>query len=197
MGIRVSFFVGAVDGLETILLDSMSDFKKWYEKLIEEWPDECDLEILESANEILAGGRDVLNVYDQASATKVDKLVDEFVGSFCDYGDGPHILKNAHESCLYLRRYAAYRDHFEIGSPLRRFWDFLLDGRPVFRDPETFPYKPTDGLFSVSFVTADEARVLLLAFLKVMPIEVEVLKIARDALETAYNERLGLIMTIA
>ena len=194
MSIRVMFHLGAKDGLETILLDGMQEFKAWYEKLGAEWPDDYDPAIMESANEVLSSGRNSFVVDDQRAAAKIDKLVDEFIGDFCD---SQLRLKSAHSSCIRYDNYWEYRDHFAIGHPIRSFWEYLLNGRPVSRNPIKFPYRSSDGIFGVSFVTEGEVVALQSAFQEVMPIEPGALSIAREAVDAAYKEELGLIITFA
>ena len=195
MSIRVTFDLGAKDGLESMLLDGMQDFKAWYEKLVAEWPNESDPQIIESANEVLSLGRNAFDVDDQCAAVKIDKLVDEFIGAFCDHGDGQHMLKNAHNSSIRYDNYWRYRDYFAEGSLLKSFWHYLLNGRPVFRNPKQFPYRSSDGISRVAFFTATEVITFRSAFQEAIPFEQGALSIAQEALDVAYKQELGLIIT--
>jgi len=200
MGTTVNFMLGAKDGLESIIIKSMPQFKDWYKRCYEEYPSDFDPGILELSDQILSAGRNVFDVNEPKSAKQVDKLVDLFVGDFCDYGGGRKLLNYVHTNVMKVHHYYKDLEHFDKTSTAFLFWNFILEGRPLSRNEEIYPYKPSGVVLRVSYVTLDEVQKLKhefenmnffgdrnsIAFVS-----------ANEAINNAYEANTGLVMTVA
>jgi len=200
MGTRVEFMLGAKDGLESIILKSMPQFKDWYKRCYEEYPLDFDLEIIDLTDQILSAGRSVLDVKSSKSAQQVDKLVDSFVGDYCDHGGGRKLLNFVQTKVMKVHHYYEQLEHFDKTSTAFLFWNFILKGRPLSRNAEAYPYKPTDEVFRVSYVTLGEIQKLKREFDNMNFFgdrESIAFVSAKDAITKAYEANTGLVMTVA
>jgi len=192
--------LGAKDGLESIIIKAMPEFRDWYIKFYEEYPSHYDVEVINLADRIVSEGSSVFNVDSVECATKIDKLIDAFVGAYCDHGDGRKLLRNTHQPVMKVSHYHDVFDCFQGKSTARSFWNFILKGRPLRRNAEAYPYLPADGVFRVSFASFDEVREIKrefenmnffgdrdsIAFLS-----------AKGAINEAYEADTGLVVTVA
>ena len=121
MGTRVEFMLGAKDGLESIITNAIPEFRDWFIKLYEEYPSDYDVEVINLADRILSEGDSVFDVESVECATEIDKLVDAFVGDYCDHGDGTKLLKNTLHPVMKIHHYHKVLECFEKGSTALSF----------------------------------------------------------------------------
>jgi len=192
--------LGAKDGLESIILKSMPQFKDWYKRCYEEYPSDFDREIIDLTDQIISAGRSVLDVNNSKSAKQVDKLVDSFVGDYCDYGGGRKLLKSVNTNVMKVHHYCEQLENFDKTSTAFLFWNFILEGRPLSRNLETYPYNPSDVILRVSYVTLDEIQKLKHEFEKMNfygDRNSIAFVTAKEAITNAYEASTGLVMTVA
>lgn len=152
------------------------------------------------ADRILSEGDSVFDVEGVECATQIDKLVDAFVGAYCDHGDGKKLLKNTCHPVMKLHHYHKMFECFERDSTALSFWNFILKGRPICRNADIYPYSADDSGFRVSFASFNEVRELnrefenrnffgdrnSIAFVS-----------AKGAINEAYEANTGLVITVA
>lgn len=208
MGTRVEFYFGTEDSLETTLLKNLRAFREWLARAIKDEPDSYGPLALAQADSVLEKGRTALKAKDDTTALYVDKLVEAFVGDFCDHGDGQNLLEIIPLSIVNVSHYYECYKYLEKDTFLEAFWNFILNGRPLARNPNLFPYNSSDGVFYVSFATAEEVQTLHSAITKIsVPGQNDnssffndaslALKIAHEAVDAAYYRGVGLIITVA
>jgi hypothetical protein len=165
MGIRVSFWLGAEDGICSHFLSSPLDqFEKWASDAEAEFPNEIGTGVLDVIRDVRSRGSLAFQTADPVRAVEIDRTLDQFYGCFCEFGPGQERLVYAVPSIVTVRRYHAAADllrRAELGSGTLRLWTFLLEGRPVLRDPEALPYISEDGVFRLGYWTFAECSRLL------------------------------------
>lgn len=200
MGIRVTFELGAKDGLESILLIGMRDYREWLDKQSRLYPMDHDPIVLATADSILDEGRKAFEANCLEKAIEIDNLVNSFLGDYCDNGPGANLLKDISTGVIYVSNYYECVENFEPNSVPAVFWNYILKGRPIARDAEILPYNSNDSGLRVSFVTALEVESLRKTF-KTMNYygdrSASALIIAQNALEKAELEEVGLVITVA
>lgn len=200
MGITVEFHLGAIDGLESIIVDALPEFREWYDEISKEYPSDFDPEMIGLIDHILTTGRSVFDVESAKSARQVDKLVDLFVGNYCDYAAGSKLLKSADNNVMKVHHYYEQLEHFDKTSAAFSFWNFILTGRPLSRNAETYPYQPSDVVFRVSYFTWDEIQKLKREFENMNFFgdrESIAFVSAKGAINNAYDANTGLVITVA
>jgi hypothetical protein len=217
LGVRVSFWIGAPDGLEGLFWGSDPPlFRVWARYVEQEDPEAFSAELMSRLDRILAGGPSALVPTDRHDAEIVDAVFDAFVGFYCDTS-ASSLLRSASDSLVSVEWYRQARGRIEsrCSRQVARCWSYLLDGRPVGRPPAPHPYTPSDVVFRLGYWTAEEVRVVLddlrTAFPAVVrrgeerssggfartPDDEVAIEIAIDATTRALGEETGLITTVA
>jgi len=163
MGISVEFYLGACDGIESILLDNIDRFRSWYQEVATdpESRSAYSITVLNSADRVLQEGRVALQAVDHKSARAIDELVESFVGEYCDWGPGHDLLQSTHSGSLSVETFRSSLESLHVQSNrLLSWWDSIRNGRPVGRDAAQIPYCGSDADFRISFATADEIDAL-------------------------------------
>jgi hypothetical protein len=137
----------------------------------------------------------------------VDRLLDEYYGSFCDREAGEACLESACESMLNVWHYESARCSLRrarVSPEILRLWDYLVAGRAILRDSVELPYVSEDGWFRVGYWTADEVIALDAALRGIEPLPADpdaeraadALGATRAALAGALARRTGLVITV-
>lgn len=207
MSVNTEFWFGCEDGIESRFLDSIGPFRDWYEELATDPGSGYCIDLHETITRIVDSGRRALFPATQQQAGVLDAILDLFLGEYCDGGAGQNLFPPVNQSMLPTRYYESLLAPAQnLGEPhLIEFWNFLLSGRPLARDPVCFPYTPSNGVFRVSFVTAKEATALIEPIRTLDPslgqglseAEISGLHWARDAIEKVTDSGVGLVMTAA
>ena len=200
MGTRVQFWLGALDGLESIILDELPEFRKWYEKALKQYPEDHDPKTLKLVDEALRVGPTIFDVKSKDDAIQIDKLVEAFIGEYCDYGEGCKLLKEADGSMINVRHYYEHLKHLKEEKFVLSFWNFILNGRPLSRNSDIHPYNSEDGIFRVSYVTFEEIKKLKHDFEKLNlfeSLQSAGLMSPIIAINNAYHAKTGMIITVA
>ena len=168
MGIRVEFFLGEP---ARMLVHEASRFLPWYEDYVTDpdsyLPTERDDCVPADSVQIVRGmvdrGESALRAQNSSEAAQIDHIVDTFFCAYCDYGPGRKLRIEAGNTAYHARHYwhisESVCDH---ASPeLAKWWPFLINGRPVGRSADLYPYKPNEKLIRVGFATPDELEALL------------------------------------
>jgi hypothetical protein len=165
MSIRVSFWLGAEDGICSHFLSAPLDqFEEWASDTEAEFPKEVGTEVLDLIRDVRCRGAAALQTTDSVRAAELDRMLDMFYGFFCDFGPGQELLDYASPSIVSVRRYRAATDllrRAELSSETLKLWEFLIGGRPVLRNAEALPYTSEDGVFHLSYWTFAECSHLL------------------------------------
>jgi hypothetical protein len=209
MGIMVSFWLGAEDGIRSHFLSAPLDQfeKNWASEIEAEYPDRFGDWLLGLIRDVRSRGALALQTSDRIRAEQIDQMLAEFYGGFCD-GPGKELLAEASPGMLRVQWYCEAIDllhRAKLSDETLRLWKFLIEGRPVLRDPEALPYTSDDGIFHLSYWTLAECSRLLpeltLAARWDAP-DVDqmcrtALIITIDACARAIEEKVGLIITVA
>jgi hypothetical protein len=212
MGIMVSFWLGAEDGIRSHFLSAPLDqFENWVSEIEAEYPGEFPPGLLDLIRDVRSQGALALQTTDRIRAEQIDRMLDEFYGGFCDYGPGKEFLVEAVSP--WILRVLWYDEAIDLlrraglGSETLRLWKFLIEGRPLLRDPETLPYTwaGEHGAFRLGYWTLAEcSRLLPELTLAARWDASEVDQTCRDALNItihacarAIEEKVGLIITVA
>jgi len=161
MGIRVSFYLGAPDGLEGLFwASSPIHFRNWSLHVEEEAPGTFSPALLRRLDRVVADGPSRLVPADRADAELLDAIFDNFVGLYCD--SQRSLLRYASESTVYVGWYV--QAEAGIGSrcsrQVSRCWSYLLNGRPAGRASTAHPYTPRDPVSRLGYWTAEEVRIV-------------------------------------
>ena len=176
MGIRVEFYQGARDGLESILIEHMPEFRNWSEEQ-KDFPSS----VLHAAERVIEIGGDAFLADSHVAAREIDLLTDYFVCGYCDYGPGRNILGSPCTNMLKIHNYQACLPYIVATHDLElvSWWELMLSGRPIRRNPVPFPY--SGGGIPVSFATAEEIP----RFLRTLE-KIRILKSNEDAREAGW-----------
>ena len=208
MGCYVEFWHGPPDGIASHLVGGpLAEFEAWCDEVIREFPGEIDPRVVELLRRVRTGGVEHLRAKSASEAEVVDRLVDEFYGSYCDRGAGAERLESACESMINVWHYESARPALHragVSPEVLRLWDYLVAGRALLRDPVELPYVSEDEWFCVGYWTADEVIVLdgALRGIEPWPGDAEAewaavaLDAARAALAGALARQSGLIITV-
>jgi hypothetical protein len=161
LGIRVSFYLGAPDGLEGHFWGSgPRQFRDWVRYVEEEHRGTFSPALLCRLDRIVAEDPSSLLPTDRADAEILDEVFDAFVGLYCTSADG--LLRYASESMVYVGWYgqAQARIESQCSRQVSQCWSYLLDGRPMRRPSTAHPYTPRDPVFRLGYWTAEEVRIV-------------------------------------
>ena len=161
----VSFWLGAEDGMLSHFLSALDPFESWASEVDAEYPDELGDGVLNLIRDIQNQGAHVLRATDRDQASKIDRMIDDFYGAFCDYGPGKELVVDTPSSgAVRVQWYGGATDVLRCAgadSETLRLWNFLIEGRPVLRNPEALPYISDGGFFSLDYWTFAECSRLL------------------------------------
>ena len=161
----VSFWLGAENGMLSHFLSALNQFENWASEIEAEDPDEIRDGVLGLIRDVQSQGAPALHATDRIRASKIDRMIDDFYGSFCEYGPGQELLVEAVSSgVLRVQWYGGATDLLRcVGadSEALRLWKFLIEGGPVLRDPTTLPYTSEDNFFALGYWTFAECSRLL------------------------------------
>ncbi len=200
MRAHVAFYLGAPDGLlGHFLAGPLHEFSAWFRQGLK--ADEIDAhpETPFLIEEAAAKGAVALEARDADHAERVDRMLDEYYGSFCDHVQ-PELITPATASALYLLRYE------KLGRALspdaQNVWDHMISGRGAGRPDDAFPYSSDDGVFRLGYWNLDEVGLLLhelqhLPRPRPLSREHAALVAIMEGLEFAVAERVGLITVVA
>lgn len=164
MGILVHFWLGNEDGICSHFLSAPLDqFEEWASDAEAEFPNEIGTRVLDLIRDVRCRGAPALQTTNCVRALEIDRMLDMFYGHFCDF-ERQELLVKASPSLVRARRYYEVTDllrRAELSSETLGLWRFLLEGRPVLRDPEALPYNSEDGVFRLSYWTLAECSRLL------------------------------------
>lgn len=200
MNAHVAFFLGAPDGIPGHFLRApLGEFSEWFEETLAAEELDADPGIATLIERARTSGARALRVASTEEAERVDRMLDEFYGSFCDHVR-PDLLHPATPSALYLARYEKLGQ--SLSGEARVLWGFLENGRGVGREAEIYPYSSDDGVFRLGYWTGPEVATVLTAIQAVSrprPLSREhaALVAILEALEFAEAEKVGLITVVA
>ncbi len=205
MGTYVQFWRGTEDGLLGHFLGGPLDaFRKWCIEAIADYPGDLEPAIVPLLEAVLAVGASALQAETAAQAALVDRLLDTYYGHFCD-GKCPELLESADGSLLYVRRYDSILEalaRLPDKNAELLLWSYLIGGRAVQRDQAVLPYQSEDGIFRLSYWSAEETA--LMGRLLIGPVagwlrdvDAGALECTAAAIESAMAQRTGLIITVA
>lgn len=161
MGIRVSFYLGAPDGLEGHLwASSPIHFRNWAHHVEEEDPGTFSPALLHRLDRVVAEGPSRLLPADRADAELLDAIFDNFIGLYCDSQNG--LLKDAVESTVDVGWYvqAEARIRSRCSRQVSQCWSDLLNGRPVGRPSTAHPYTPRVPGSRLGYWTAEDVGIV-------------------------------------
>ncbi|MEM6842128.1 MAG: hypothetical protein AAF944_11015 [Bacteroidota bacterium] len=162
MGRRISYSIPKYSSSLSELVDNdFADFRKWFLKTnresIEEYNESIGsahfintLEKTESFNQLWEGGQQ-----------KVDELVLEFLGTYCDWGEGRKLIRPIGPDFSTWRYSASdklIQKHMDEDS--RRLWGYLFTGRSLIDDNK---FIPDEDRFRIGYWKPQESSHFLLA----------------------------------
>jgi len=161
MGIRVSFYLGAPDGLEGhFWASSPIHFRNWAHHVEEEDQGTFSPALLRRLDRVVAEGPRLLLPADRADAELLDAIFDIFIGLYCD--SQRSLLRYASESTVDVGWYV--QAEAGIGTrcsrQVSRCWSYLLNGRHVGRPSTAHPYTPRDPVSRLGYWTAEEVKIV-------------------------------------
>lgn len=204
MGTFVEFWHGAEDGLlGHFLAGPLDAFQAWCVNTESEFPGDIQPTVLPLLDVVFSRGALALCATTKAEALACDELLDTYYGMFCDYVRHD-LLEPANDSILYVSRYHSIRVALEVEpshSAELRLWSYLLNGRPVLRDPTALPYISLDNAFWLSFWSAAEVALMLRTIASPFPTwllaaDPDALRNTEMALASAAARGSGLIISV-
>lgn len=207
MGVSVQFYLGAPDGLQSLLLSNLRSFHDWYEELATgEDAGVFGIDMLKLANEILDEGPDALRASTSERAHLIDRLVETFVSDFAGWGPGNKLMPLAADHILHVRNYKSCLEIVDrFGSPrVCEWWRCLLNGRSIIPD--------TDSQISSSQHTANQCIISFTRLDEIPPLAKDLRQLSRangnhpkgdipglvaDALENAMAQEVGVVTTVS
>jgi hypothetical protein len=208
MGRRVEFCFGAQDGITGHFLASpLHEFLQWFYSLTpEDYPGQrVDPLVRDLIRQVIEKGGEALVVEDANQADVVDCMIDWFYSDFCDYVR-TDLMQQADDSALYVSDFEEARSLIGgcWGKTYLRYWDYLLNGRPVGRSSDLFPYHPRNPVVRHGFWTYEDVVALLPRMEEEQGHSHPTNERARDALQAAWralsnaqSRQTGLIITVA
>lgn len=200
MRAHVAFYLGAPDGLLGHFLSGpLDDFAEWFRAGLSSEDIDADPAIPELIDAARVRGSESLLARDNLHADRVDRMLDEYYGSFCDHVR-PDLVNPATASALYLLRYEKLGQ--ALSPDARVIWDYMMSGRGAGRPDGEFPYSSDDGVFRLGYWTSEETG-LLLHELQYMPRPRPLsrahaaLVAIMEGLEFAEAEGVGLVTVVA
>ena len=164
MGTYVEFWHGSVDGLLGHFVSSpLESFRSWCVEVNSEFPGDIETSILPLLDAVMGEGPLALNATTKVEALLCDQLIDTYYGMFCDWGPGRDLLERANDHMLYARRFESVMLALEkqpAHHVEKLLWFYLLNGRPVVRDPAVLPYESSDNAFWLSYWSAAEVALM-------------------------------------
>ncbi|HJQ24578.1 MAG TPA: hypothetical protein VKA60_11735 [Blastocatellia bacterium] len=210
MSVRVTFWLGAPDGVKGHLLAGpLAEFLQFLSDMERKDPrlNIPGLQLL--VERVIRLGEAALSVDTTEQAALVDALVEIYYNWFCG-GEGIRatLLIPANDSMIGAK---AFHDHRQLvdqvfGTKASRYWSYLLDGRGIGRHGVEYPYRPTvDESVRVGFWTADECQDFLTTMLAYsarnqgffLDPEQWDIEATRQALQKGVQERTGIILIVA
>jgi len=205
MSIVVMFWHGSHDGLLGHFLSGpLDDFRIWCLASEEQFPGELHPALVPLLDAVLREGPDALRPTTAAEAWVVDRLLDTYCGIFASC-DRPDLMQSTVEAFLRVSRYEtilAALSQWPHHRTARRLWSYLLEGRPVVRDPGKFPYGSEDAVYRLSYWSADEVVLLDRVFADpsarwLSVADTDALGCTRTALAAARARGSGLITSVS
>lgn len=127
MGVRLTYFEVPKDDIKTAIIEDYHAFKRWYESIAEEYPEEPNYDILEFLLTIETN----VNLFDQIP----DKLINDFVDAyldFCDYGPGKlSIIKDSSLLKIYNYTDAYPLVKQKCSAEIAQLWKAMIKGRSI------------------------------------------------------------------
>lgn len=163
MGIRVSFGLGAPDGLEGMFWRSNpSLFRDWLRAADRDDPGFYAPGLLSRLDQVVAEGPRSLSPRDRQDAQVIDAIFDAFVGDYCDL-EAQSLLENATGCFTNVAYFERARELVEARCPsqVAQCWRDLLQGRAVGRPSSPYHYTPSGVVFRLGYWTAEEVRIVL------------------------------------